>query len=208
MSSDEQVVPLAPGTTRETILATALQLFGEKGYDGTSLRQIADAVGTTKAAVYYHFPAKEQLLLELSRPWLDALGTLVTEMRSSERGDCDATETLEAYLDVCIAHLSFLNLLARDPATSNHPDIGRRALTLIEAVKRHIAGDDATDDRLVHTSCAIGVVHAVAGLPADLVAAHRQTFLDSAIAALNADGRPRSATKRPRQSSRRNVATQ
>jgi AcrR family transcriptional regulator len=208
MSSNEQVVPLAPGTTRETILATARQLFGEKGYDATSLRQIADAVGTTKAAVYYHFPAKEHLLLELSRPWLDALGTLVTEMRSIERGDCDPAETLEAYLDVCIAHLSILNLLARDPATSNHPDIGRRALTLIEAVKGHIAGDDATDARLVHTSCAIGVVHAVAGLPTDLVAAHRQTFLDSAVAALNADGRGQPPEKSARQSTRRNVATQ
>src|SRR3954466_8456919 len=127
MSSNEQVVPLAPGTPRETILAPALQLFGEKGYDATSLRQIADAVGTTKAAVYYHFPAKEQLLLELSRPWFDSLGLLVTEMRGSDRAECDATGTLESYLDICLAHISFLNLLARDPATSNHPDIGQRA---------------------------------------------------------------------------------
>src|SRR3954469_208457 len=208
MSSTEQDVPLSSGTTRGPILAAAQRLFGEKGYDATSLRQIADAVGTTKAAVYYHFPAKEHLLLELSRPWFDSLGMLVTEMRSSGRADCDATETLEAYLDVCIAHISFLNLLARDPATSNHPDIGRRALTLIEAVQRHIAGDDATDERLVHTSCAIGVVHAVAGLPTDLVAAHRQTFLDSAVAALNADGRPQPSEKSARQSTRWNVATQ
>jgi AcrR family transcriptional regulator len=206
MSPTEQVVPLASGTTRETILAAAQKLFGERGYDATSLRQIADAVGTTKAAVYYHFPAKEHLLLELSRPWFDALGMLVTEMRSNA-GGADAAGTLEAYLDVCIAHVSFLNLLARDPATSNHPDIGRRALTLIEAVKTHIAGEDATDERLVHTSCAIGVVHAVAGLPADLVAAHRQTFLDSAIAALNVKERQQGASS-ARQPTRRNVATQ
>ena len=208
MSSTEQVVPLSSGTTRETILAAAQRLFGEKGYDATSLRQIADAVGTTKAAVYYHFPAKEHLLLELSRPWFDALGLLVTEMRSKSPRECDAAATLEAYLDVCIAHLPFLNLLARDPATANHPDIGLRALTLIEAVKHHIAGEDATDERLVHTSCAFGVVHAVAQLPTDLVAAHRQTFLDSAIAALNADGRPQEGSAPSRQPTRRKVATQ
>src|SRR4051812_40538562 len=208
MSSADHVVPLAAGTTRETILVAAQRLFIERGYDATSLRQIADVVGTTKAAGYYHFPAKEHLLLELSRPWLDDLGLLVTEMRSSEGRDCDAARTLESYLDVCIAHLPFLNLLARDPATSNHPDIGRRALTLIEALKHHIAGEDASDERLVHTSCAIRVVHAVAGLPADLVAAHRQTFLDPAIAALNADGRSQPSEKRARQSTRRNVATQ
>src|SRR3954454_5105548 len=112
MSSDEQVVPLAPGTTRETILAAARQLFGEKGYDATSLRQIADAVGTTKAAVYYHFPAKAHLLPEMSRPWFDALAMPVAEMPSSGRHDCDAAGTLEAYLDVCIARRSFPNLVA------------------------------------------------------------------------------------------------
>ena len=193
-------------TTREAILTAAQRMFSEQGYDATSLRQIADAVGTTKAAVYYHFPAKEHMLLELTRPWLDALGGLVAEMRSNAaKGGCDAAGTLEAYLDVCIAHHRTLNLLANDPATGNHPDIGRRALTLIDTLKRHIAGDDASDTRLVHTACAIGVVHAVAGLAEELVGTHRQTFLDAAIAALNAT---EPAGRRPRQTTRRNVATQ
>src|SRR3954467_14860133 len=103
MSSDEQVVPLAPSTTRETILAAARQLFGEKGYDATSLRQIADAVGTTKAAVYYHFPAKEQMLLELTRPMLDGLADLVAQFR--DREPKDPITVLEAYLDLFLEHL-------------------------------------------------------------------------------------------------------
>ena len=41
--------------TREQIRRLALQLFAERGYDGTSLREIADRLGITKAAVYYHF---------------------------------------------------------------------------------------------------------------------------------------------------------
>jgi AcrR family transcriptional regulator len=204
--TSSQVVPLPGGTTREAILAAAQRLFSEQGYDATSLRQIADAVGTTKAAVYYHFPAKEHMLVELTRPWLDALGGLVTQMRSSEVAG-RAAATLEAYLDVCIAHHPILNLLASDPATANHPDIGRRALTLIDAVKRHVAGDDASDARQVNTACAFGVLHAVAALPADLVAAHRSTFLGAAVAALAADD----GSRRPRrkaQPTRRNVATQ
>src|SRR3954465_6028891 len=110
MSSSEQVVPLAGGTTRAAILAAAQRLFGERGYDATSLRQIADAVGTTKAAVYYHFPAKEHMLLELTRPWLDAVGGLVAQMRDPP-GDAEADQatTLQAYLDVCIDHLQTLN---------------------------------------------------------------------------------------------------
>lgn len=182
-------------------------MFSEQGYDATSLRQIADAVGTTKAAVYYHFPAKEHMLLELTRPWLDALGGLVTEIRrTAVSGAQDAARTLEAYLDVCIDHLATLNLLAGDPATSNHPDIGNRALTLIDSLKRHIAGDDASDSRLVQTACAIGALHAVAGFPPEIVASHRQRFLDAALAAL--DAKEPDARSGDRQPTRRSVATQ
>jgi AcrR family transcriptional regulator len=52
-------------STRERILDIALELFSERGYDKTSLRDIAERLGTTKAALYYHFARKEDILLEL-----------------------------------------------------------------------------------------------------------------------------------------------
>jgi AcrR family transcriptional regulator len=52
-------------STRERILDIALELFSEQGYDKTSLRDIAERLGTTKAALYYHFERKEDILLEL-----------------------------------------------------------------------------------------------------------------------------------------------
>jgi AcrR family transcriptional regulator len=53
------------GATRELILDVALELFNEQGYDKTSLREIAEELGVTKAALYYHFERKEDILLEL-----------------------------------------------------------------------------------------------------------------------------------------------
>src|ERR1700689_4807307 len=53
------------GSTRERILDVALELFSEQGYEQTSLREIADRLGVTKAALYYHFERKEDILLEL-----------------------------------------------------------------------------------------------------------------------------------------------
>ena len=50
---------------RERILDVALELFNEQGYDKTSLREIAERLGVTKAALYYHFERKEDILLEL-----------------------------------------------------------------------------------------------------------------------------------------------
>ena len=52
-------------STRERILDVALELFVAQGYDGTSLRQIAEQLGVTKAALYYHFESKEDILRAL-----------------------------------------------------------------------------------------------------------------------------------------------
>jgi AcrR family transcriptional regulator len=51
--------------TRERILEVAMELFTEKGYDKTSLREIAERLGFTKAALYYHFESKEDILRAL-----------------------------------------------------------------------------------------------------------------------------------------------
>ncbi len=51
--------------TRERILDVALELFTDEGYDRTSLREIAERLGVTKAALYYHFPSKADILFAL-----------------------------------------------------------------------------------------------------------------------------------------------
>lgn len=52
-------------STRERILDVALELFTEKGFDGTSLREVAENLGVTKAALYYHFASKDDILMAL-----------------------------------------------------------------------------------------------------------------------------------------------
>src|ERR1700759_4960898 len=51
--------------TKQKILDTAERLFGESGYDATSLRQIIPGAGVNLAAIHYHFGSKEELLDEL-----------------------------------------------------------------------------------------------------------------------------------------------
>jgi AcrR family transcriptional regulator len=62
---DSKVKRGSGSSTRERILDVALELFNEQGYEGTSLREIADGLGVTKAAIYYHFERKEDILLAL-----------------------------------------------------------------------------------------------------------------------------------------------
>jgi AcrR family transcriptional regulator len=51
--------------TRERIQAVAVELFAEHGYDKTSLREIAERLDVTKAALYYHFNTKEDIVVSL-----------------------------------------------------------------------------------------------------------------------------------------------
>jgi len=55
----------ATASTKERILNVALDLFTERGFDGTSLREIAERLGVTKAAIYYHFASKDDILMAL-----------------------------------------------------------------------------------------------------------------------------------------------
>ncbi len=57
--------PAATPNTRDRILDVALELFTEQGFDATSLRQIAERLDVTKAALYYHFESKDDILMAL-----------------------------------------------------------------------------------------------------------------------------------------------
>src|SRR5713101_5035960 len=51
--------------TREQCLQVAIRLFAERGYQRTTMDDVAEAAGVTKGAVYWHFPSKDDLLLAL-----------------------------------------------------------------------------------------------------------------------------------------------
>ena len=63
--SHDGPVAHARADTRERIQSVALELFAEQGYDKTSLREIAERLDVTKAALYYHFSSKDEILLAL-----------------------------------------------------------------------------------------------------------------------------------------------
>jgi AcrR family transcriptional regulator len=74
----------ASTATRRRILDVALDLFLEHGYDRTSLREIAERLGFSKAALYYHFKAKDDILVALTDALLDELGEIVERVNAEE----------------------------------------------------------------------------------------------------------------------------
>jgi TetR/AcrR family transcriptional regulator, cholesterol catabolism regulator len=71
---------------RRQILSTAKILFIQQGYHGLSMRQIAEALGVSKAALYYYFRDKEELLLAILDSFLDEMETALTGIRMEQEG--------------------------------------------------------------------------------------------------------------------------
>ena len=72
--------------TRAQILSVALRLFAEQGYDRTSLREIADEVGVTKAALYYHFRTKDDIVRAVLQDFADQVDEIAAWMRTQAPG--------------------------------------------------------------------------------------------------------------------------
>lgn len=83
--------------TRERIRTVAMELFSERGYDKTSLREIAERLGVTKAALYYHFRTKEDIVASLSDDLRRGVDDIVTWAQDEPPGPVRAHEILLRY---------------------------------------------------------------------------------------------------------------
>lgn len=76
--------PGRPGYDLEGLLAVAVEVFNERGYDGTSMEDLSKRLGIAKSAIYHHVAGKEQLLrLSLDRA-LDGLFAVADEVRATD----------------------------------------------------------------------------------------------------------------------------
>ncbi|MEJ3654709.1 helix-turn-helix domain-containing protein [Actinomycetes bacterium KLBMP 9759] len=83
--------------TRAQIRAVALEMFAERGYDKTSLREIAERLGVTKAAVYYHYRTKEEILASLFDEHLAAMDAIIEWGKAQPEGVERSRGVLERY---------------------------------------------------------------------------------------------------------------
>ncbi|OPF82052.1 TetR family transcriptional regulator [Streptomyces antioxidans] len=100
--------------TPESLLAVAVEVFNERGYDGTSMEHLSRAAGISKSSIYHHVKGKEELLrLAISRALDGLFGILqepaAREGRSIERLEHVARRTAEVLMD----ELPYVTLLLR-----------------------------------------------------------------------------------------------
>ena len=104
--------------TRTRLLQTALRLFTEHGVEGTSLQMIADALGVTKAAVYYHFKTKDEITEAVAAPGIRELDALVVRAGALKRRGAQVDLLLEGFVDLVVRHRTLVALFSSDPGVA------------------------------------------------------------------------------------------
>src|SRR3954463_3790210 len=108
--------PLAPrGHGRERVVDAALELFAQHGVSGTSLQMITDHLGVTKAAVYYQFKAKEDIVLAVLEPAFGQMRSFVSAAEAAATPDAAAAPGVAGLVDLVIDHRRVVASLFRDP---------------------------------------------------------------------------------------------
>ena len=171
-------------SARERILHTALDLFTVLGYEGTSLRAISDRLGVTKAALYYHFRAKDDLLQHL-------LGSVVSAVEAVAAGETPAARAgrgvvLAAYLDAIAGAPGATALLLRDASVGAHP-LGQRFRDARERVRAGLVEGNGVDALVRSTAALRAVELVVMDLAEERSPEVKATALDVALSALNSD---------------------
>ena len=126
-----------PGYDLASVLAVAVEVFNERGYDGTSMRDLAERLGIAKSAIYHHVTGKEELLrLALDR----ALAGLAKVTQRARALPAPAIERLEylvrGSVEVLEAESPYVTLLLR---VRGNTDIERAALDQRRAFDRFVA---------------------------------------------------------------------
>ncbi len=102
-------------STREQILVEAISCFAEGGYDGTSLNDIAAAVGIRRQSLLHHFPSKEQLYGEVFERMLGDWITRLADVIETDARGFDKVETvLQAGFDFFADNPSYVRLVRRE----------------------------------------------------------------------------------------------
>jgi AcrR family transcriptional regulator len=148
-------------STRERILDVALDLFTDQGFDGTSMREIAERLRISKPAIYYHFASKEEILMALHMRLHEfgkvALARLTGQAVTLENWESLLTEVLDQMLaqrKIFLMHernQAALEKLHRKDHDDEHDDLQQR-------FRQALADPSLSLRDRVRMACSLGAV--------------------------------------------------
>jgi AcrR family transcriptional regulator len=150
------------GDTRVRIQQVALELFAEQGYERTSLREIAERLGVTKAALYYHFKSKEDIVRSFTEDHFARLDALIAWGKEQSHSARTAQELLDRYIGIVMDSGEVYRFLERNQATIHGTEDGKHRFTQfrprLAALVEIIAGPEAPPRDRIRAATAIFAV--------------------------------------------------
>jgi AcrR family transcriptional regulator len=137
----------APRTdTRSRVQEVALELFAEQGYEKTSLREIAERLGVTKAALYYHFKSKEDIVHSFTDDYFAEIDALLDWAKDQPRNDETRRKIVDRYVGIVLSGNEVFRFLEQNRAAvqaMESKERFRRFRGRLDALVDLLAGPDA-----------------------------------------------------------------
>jgi AcrR family transcriptional regulator len=165
---DEAVEP----STRDRILDIALELFVEQGFDKTSLREIAEQLGFSKAAIYYHFASKDEILMALHLRLHDIYLPLERLVEAVGSDVSSWADLLDEMIGEILANqkIFLLHVRNRSAFEQLHHEHHKEEHADLEALYRRLVSDGTIPLRTrVRVGCAVGALVGGLALSGDLL---------------------------------------
>ncbi|MGY0060447.1 TetR/AcrR family transcriptional regulator [Streptomyces sp. LZ34] len=147
------------GDTRQRIQDVALELFAEQGYEKTSLREIAERLEVTKAALYYHFKTKEDILISLFQDLARPLDELLAWGQQQPRTLETKQELMRRYSVALESALPLFRFMQQNQAAMSHLRPGETLKDRMLAVSDLLRDPDAPLTDQVRSLSALFVMH-------------------------------------------------
>ncbi|WP_327695555.1 TetR/AcrR family transcriptional regulator [Streptomyces sp. NBC_00459] len=172
------------GDTRQRIQDVALELFAEQGYEKTSLREIAERLDVTKAALYYHFKTKEEIVVSLFEDLTKPIEDLIEWGRRQPHTLDTKQEIVRRYSEALTEAAPLFRFMQENQATVRDLSIGDMFKTRMLDMREIIIDPDAPLVDQVRCISAMFTLHAGMFVLQDLAGdaeEKRQAVLEVAI---------------------------
>lgn len=146
------------GFARERVLEAALKLFAEYGVHGTSLQMIADRLGVSKAAVYYQFHSKDEIVFAVVEPIFDDMRRLVKIAEAMSSPDARREAAVSGIVELAVRHRRVSAVFHGDPVIDNLVHTRDDLRGVVDRLKAILLGPDPdTSCRVMMSMLASGI---------------------------------------------------
>jgi AcrR family transcriptional regulator len=151
---------MSRGNTRQRIQDVALELFAQRGYEKTSLREIAEHLDVTKAALYYHFKSKEDIVISLFEDLTKPIDELIAWAREQPSDLETKLEVLRRYSEALDNAAPLFRFVQENQATMRELSVGENFKDRLKVLLDVLQIPDAALTDQVRCAAALFTMHA------------------------------------------------